>query len=296
MNYNHLLKQSKLAFLFILCASFSAKLFGQNKSIVSDVFFSGGTILMDNLRFNKAELILLAPNSQLLNANLDKYRPSSSIYGYSGTQGATSFSAQIGINPFKSAVKKSVSPLLRIGITMGQVNQVNEYLSYADRFPYDTLISQRTGEKIFLDSVAGSQMNINQSGNQIRFNIALIYQTDLERRISVYSGVEVGAGLTFNNTTQITKSEFHQGTHFNSFFYGGHSNFQWENFTNKNGYLAQASIPIGFNLRLSKQKPLLNQALLYLEFSPGLAYYHIPEVKSLANFTYQTNVGLRFRI
>ncbi len=274
----------------------SAHLQAQNKPLVTDVFFAGGTLLIENPRLSNAELLSLAPNSQLLNANLSKYRVSSSIYGYSSTQGATSFSAQIGLNPFKSEVKKSVSPLLRIGFTMGPVNFVNEYLSYTDLFPYDTLISQRTGEKIFLDSMAGSQMNVNQRGNQISLNIALIYQTDLERRISVYSGMELGAGLTFNNTTQITKSEYFMGPSSYSFYYSGNSNFQWENFNNKNGYSVQAGIPIGFNLRLSKQKPLLKQAILYFEFTPGIAFYHIPELKTISNFTYQTQAGLRFRI
>lgn len=289
------LKQTKTMLLLLLCLASLSQVIAQKNFSVTDVLFSGGAQLMENPRLSNQSLLTLAPNSQLLQSNLAKYRSSNSIYGYSSTQGASLFSAQVGITPFGSGAKKSISPLLRIGISMGQVNLFNEFLSYSENFPYDTLISQRTGEKIYLDSTAGSQLNINQSGNQIRVDIALLYQTELDRWISFYSGIELGAGLTFNNQTQISKSDYGFGPG-SFYYYGGNSAYQWENFANKNGYLVQTSIPIGFNLRMSKQKPLLNQVLLFFEFKPGISFFQIPEVKTFANFTYQTQAGLRFRI
>lgn len=290
-----ILKQTKFILSFLLFLVGLNQVNAQNKFSVTDVLFSGGAQLMENPRLDNQSLLSLAPNSQLLQANLTKYRSSNSIYGYSSTQGASLFSAQVGITPFGSGTKKSVSPLLRIGISMGQVNLFNEFMSYSENFPYDTLISQRTGEKIFLDSTAGSQLNINQSGNQIRLDIALLFQTDLERRISFYSGIELGAGLTFNNRTQISKSDFGYGPG-SFYYYSGNSSFQWENFASKNGYLVQTAIPIGFNFRVSKQKPLLNQVLLFFEFKPGVTFFQVPELKTFTNFTYQTQAGIRFRI
>jgi hypothetical protein len=293
MKTNHLIKPISIALLLVIFCNNS---YAQTKSKISDVFIFGGGLLMENPYLSRQEILQLAPNSTLLQQDLSKFYDNNSPYDYSGTQGATTFSVMLGFNPFKPKPNRSISPIVRVGLSFGQVNLVNQYLSYTERFPYDTLISQRTGEKIYLDSLAGSTLTMQQSGSQARVEIALLFQTNLERWVSVYSGLSAGAGLTFNNRTQIGRSNFHYGNGYGYDYYSSNSQYEWENYNNKNGYLVQTAIPIGLNVRLGKQKPILNQSFIFMEFSPGLAFYHIPELKTFTNFTYQTNVGVRFRI
>ncbi len=293
MKTNHIIKPISIALLLIIFCNNSI---AQTKSKISDVFIFGGGLLMENPYLSRQEILQLAPNSTLLQQDLSKFYDNNSPYSYSGTRGATTFSAMLGFNPFKPKPNRSISPVVRVGLTFGQVNLVNQYLSYSESFPYDTLISQRTGEKIYLDSLAGSSLTMQQSGNQARVEIALLFQTNLERWVSVYSGLSAGVGLTFNNRTQIGKSNFHYGNGYGYDYYSSNFQYEWENYNNKNGYLVQTAIPIGLNVRLGKHKPILNQSFIFMEFSPGLAFYHIPELKTFNNFTYQTNVGIRFRI
>jgi hypothetical protein len=270
--------------------------FAQTKSQITDVFIFGGGMFIDNPELSRQELLLLAPNSPLLNQDLSKYLNNNSRYNYSGTQGTSNFSAMLGFKPFQSKPNRSVSPIVRVGLSFGQVNFVNQSFGYSDRFPYDTLISQRTGEKIYLDSLAGSTLFMQQNGNHARVEIALLYETSTDRWVSVYGGLSLGAGITFNNQTQISQSNYNYN---NNVGYGYSYNsyqYEWETYQNKNGYLVQTAIPIGMNIRLGKKKAILNQSSYFIEFSPGLAVYQIPELKTYTNFTFLTSAGLRFRI
>lgn len=270
--------------------------FAQTKPQVTDVFIFGGGMFMNNPDLNRQELLRLAPNSPTLNQDLSKFLNNNSRYNYSGTQGASNFSAMLGFKPFKSNPNRSVNPIVRVGLSFGSVNFVNQSFGYSDRFPYDTLISQRTGEKIYLDSLAGSTLFVQQNGNQARIDIALLYETNTERWVSVYSGLSLGAGITFNNQTQVSQSNYNYNSNVGYGYSYNSYQYNWETHQNKNGYLVQTAIPIGLNVRLGKKKAILNQSSCFIEFSPGLAIYQIPELKTYTHFTYLTSAGLRFKI
>lgn len=283
--------------LCLIC--FASASFAQSQPLISDVFVSGGFIGISNPALLRNDLDKLCPSSTILNTNRDKYSHSSNYYGYSSSSSGL-FSGQIGVNLFKTKTQRSVTPLLRIGVSAGEVNLINDYLSYADRFPYDTLTSSRTGEQIITDSVAGSRINVAQQGQQICLNVALLFQTDPERRLSFFAGVEAGFGLSFNNRTYVSEYTFNSTHSSNEYYYAssyyGSNNYKSETHLNENGWLVQTGIPIGINLRLAKKTPLLNQFHLFTEIKPGLGFYHVPELKTYAAFNTQTLMGVRFKI
>lgn len=245
-----------------------------------------------------ADFNILAPNSVLLNSNIipepNTYYP----YNYASRPNSM-FSAMLGFQfSDKQKTKYNKNIQLRVGITYFHNSVLSGGLFNTERKTFDTLTSSQTGTLTFIDSVITKSLNMNYSSEQVRLDGALIFRTNPDARFSLYSGIGISAGFSFNAKTTIRYSidyrienripnEYIQ--HMNSF--DGSSEI--EVITNKNNFGFSAYIPLGINLKLGHKTEFWKKVNLFYEIRPSINITYIPELRTVTNSFVQFGGGFR---
>ncbi|MEX1189832.1 MAG: hypothetical protein WED33_11285 [Bacteroidia bacterium] len=240
----------------------------------------------------------LAPESQLLNANFENYN-SSKLLAFSSNS-FMSILLGMELKNRKSKEYKS-NPKLRLGFNYGSFSTLSGFLNQNERFVYDTLISAQTGHVYYVDSVVNRSLIMDQNTQQLSLDIALLYRTNTENRISLYTGIGLGGGISLNTTTSITynkRSKSETDLETNSYTtgnsYSEETTFKTESFKNKNPYTVWVYVPIGIDFRIGKYSEILKNVNLFLEMRPALSRTSIPDFAETTSGSIASTAGMRY--
>lgn len=242
------------------------------------------------------ELRQLAPGSQLLNNDLQNFRSST----YSQLEPLDAYSLSLGFrlrNKENNSLRNN--PVLRLGFTY--ISQLGSYRQYSERTetPFDTLISQQTGQEYYVDSVSEKRYYAEYFSDILLIEMSAIWRTKAQKRWAFFGGVGIGAGLSLNANTEIayTRRSWLETSQKEDLYYHNNSHkteeFELETFRNKTSSFYTVFFPLGVEWRVGKKSGFLRNVYLFYELRPGLSLLNIPETTSYAKTFIHHSIGLR---
>lgn len=272
----------------------------KGKFKIYDLQFNSG-IYAPRISFTQAEMRLLAPASDLLNADFTGYGYSCCHF-YNDNRW---FSVQLGFNK-PDRGEAVFKPKFNVGISY-----LNQRIDGPGRYkhvvvPVDTLYSPATGLRFFVDSIHNYNLYSFYESEYLMVHLGVSVETDDNRRFSFYGGANLAAGVSLESKTNVDYV-YHNSIrssnnvdYSNWYFFphtgGGHSNYVSEAFRNKTSGLLQAQMPIGMQFRLAKHTDLLKDTYIMVEYKPALTLYMIPEVGNWFKFGRMYSIGLKVRL
>lgn len=296
----------KSIFLFVLL-TVSLLTFGQqanNNGIkrvsINDYYIHVGGFTSPYLKGSLADFQLLVPNSVLLNKYSTTF-PVSNSFSFQDCSNST-FSVLLG---FKFSDKQKThynnNIQLRVGITYNSSTLLSYGMNSSEKIPIDTLTSSQTGETVFIDSVISRTLEMNYNSEQLRIDGSLIFRTNPDARWSLYSGIGLTAGMSFNAKTYLfySKSEQIQSRepyHYNNYnnYYDGTS--ESEVITNNSNFGFSAYIPLGIDFRIGKNREFWKRIHLFYEIRPNINITYIPNLKTITNSSVHQGIGLKISL
>lgn len=252
-----------------------------------------------NLTSSISDFNALAPNSQLLPDNYNDY----DTHGGTDFGGGATSSILLGIKFLnKEGNAYKANPILRVGLTYKLGSTMWGYASKEISTPYDTLISQSTGELFPVDSVTTIGYQMDYMSQQIKLDVAAIFRTDPKARWSLFSGFGASFGTTINARTQIHRSEENsinqfqnEETNSKDAYYGlwSYEDVESEQFNNKNYLVYSAYIPVGLDFRIANKHEFWKKLHLFYEIQSTLNITPIPELRTLNNVAFQHGMGVK---
>ncbi len=255
---------------------------------VSEFHVQNGFVLNSGQHFGLADYKTLAPTSELLANDFTTFQ-SNDYYIFNGPTSSSYQTIQLGLT-FKS----NPNPLWRIGISHISLGDISKGFSKSTIVPYDTLTSSQTGQQYFLDSTYEENYNMNYSSQQLRLETSLIYRTNPENRWSVYAGIGLSFGFSYNASTTIDFNSYSYGSSYDqSYDYSNWGQDKREYFENKSNWSTSVFVPMGIDFRLGKKREFWKRLHLYHEMKPSITYTTIPGVKRLTNVNMINSLGLK---
>jgi len=265
----------------------------------TDFFTFWSTSLQSPVNGTVDEFRALASQSTLLDRDFQGF---SSFPGYTSDL-SQAFTGMVGFrlaNHDRSAYHSN--PVFRAGIGYYAQTLMTNQLYRKQTKPWDTIYSAQTGLLNYVDSVIIENYQMKYRAEQIRLDISVIFTTSPAERWSVYSGVGVIAGLSFNSYTEVYYDkhktvEPHQAN--GTYIYTTSppvSHDKTERFTNRNGYVYSLYIPLGIDFRIGKRIDFLRQIHLVYEARAGLHVNRIPELNTYTTADILQNIGIRLAL
>lgn len=167
---------------------------------------------------------------------------------------------------------------LRAGFTFSGITPT--YGSYYNetRFAFDTLVSSRTGEVTYVDSIYSENLFINTSQKQVGLDVSYLIKANQNGRWSFYGGLGMEVGALLNVEANISRSNYsYYSNDLGSYYPYG----LWNDFDNSyknevqrlgSGFYAQLYLPVGLDLRLSMRNDFWRRMHLYTELRPSIGY------------------------
>jgi hypothetical protein len=267
------------------------------KISITDIYIQSGFFSARNNDGTPSDFKKLAPQSVLLNNIMpDFYQPG----GFSSTSN-NMFSVLLGLQ-FNDKPKTFYegNPLLRVGISYISGTTLTGGLFDEVRKPYDTLTSSQTGQTVYIDSINTKNYSMSYSSEQLRLDGSLIFRTNPESRWSIFTGMGITAGVSFNANTNIyynsngkAEARYANGNSFSSYGYSSSGNIKTEKFRNKTNIGLSIYIPLGIDFRIGKKREFWKRTHLFYELRPGINVTSIPELRPITNASVQHGIGLR---
>ncbi len=241
----------------------------------------------------------LAPNSTILQTDFSK--ANLSYYG-DAFNIASVFNAFVNFNlKDKEGNQGVLTPRFRFGISFMQNNVLQANYTIEDRYRVDTLISNRTGKSYFVDSTHRQSYDFNYQQNNLLLAAGFIISTNQERRFFVFAGLGVGAGISFQASTNINTYDsyyiedlygYNDRNRYESF---SSENYKREAYANKASFSLNFSSPLGLDFRMGNNGIWKNIHLV-TELKPMLFVNDVPEVGTFISTGFINNFGFRFSI
>jgi hypothetical protein len=257
-----------------------------------------GIFAHQNYHHTLGEIRKLAPGSQLLKNDLQNF---SNPY-YNSLEPLVAYSLSLGFR-LRTRDGKSLAsnPVIRAGFTY--ISQLGTYQQYVDKTesPYDTLVSQQTGQEYYVDSITEKRYYAEYFSDILLLEMSAIWRTKAQKRWAFFGGVGIGAGLSLNANTEIayTRRAWLQTSSKEDFSYPNYTNnnqeFELESFRNKTSSFYTVFFPLGIEWRLGKKNEFLRNVYLFYELRPGLSLLNIPETSVYAKTFLHHSIGLRIQ-
>jgi hypothetical protein len=288
--------------IFFFAVTFSV--FGQEQSKkikiirIHDIYISTGFCSEHNTNGSLTDFRTLAPQSGYLKNNFTDY----SQPGGSNWTTNNMYSVMLGIQfGDKEKTSYKANPLLRLGVSYYSGAILSNHLSMTSSKPYDTLTYSQTGQTVYLDSVSTRQYGMDYTSEQLRFDGSLIFRTNPDARWSLYAGIGITAGLSFNANTYIYYDDFNKtetrspnGSYTSSQYdFTVLNNNKVEGYRNKNNFGFSTYIPMGIDFRIGKKSGFWKRTHLFYELRSGINLTSIPELRTIAKASVQNTFGLR---
>lgn len=271
---------------------------GKSQLKFTDISVTTG--LQSNFGRNGTDNFLLnaASAAPFIPTNLDLYQNNDVYYNY----GSGAFEVMAGFAWKNSAeYGGKVQKRLRFGLSYSQPVLMSSTYYREDTSPYDTLVSSRTGQEYYVDSVFNSFYGLNYDVNMLALNTSFLWSTDDAARLSCYGGVNLSFNLNFSNRINVSRHDYGYLRYVDSGFpYYGE---EIENFEHQSeSYKQPVSFglgfysPIGVDWRLGKQGKGFNDVHLFSEIRPGVSFNNVPGYDFLAQFRSSIHLGIRFSV
>jgi hypothetical protein len=264
---------------------------------VSDVYVQGGGFYENQAYSTLADFKKLAPESVLLTTDLTGY-DQSGCCGYSQNY---SFSVLAGFQVRNSEGTAYLrNPLLRAGFTYISASPYSNGYTKEERTQYDVMTSSNGDIQAYLDSVTYSSLGMEYNSDQLRLDFSAIFRTDPAARWSLYGGAGFNAGLSFNNSTEITYSNyavtnmlFSNGDEYTYYYPENNDEYITEYVENKSAFSGSLFLPLGLDFRIARKGEFFKRLHLYYEFRPGINITSVPELETEVRSFGSSNFGLR---
>lgn len=258
--------------------------------IISEAYIFGGSVTGKSEISGLYDLKTLAPSSQLLKSdfsNFNKYP-----IAFSGYSSILNFG--IGI----SRLDKPGSGILRIAGSVSGGRNINGYYFNNRSYRIDTLVSQRTGEMTFIDSLVRETYDFSYSSSLVQIDVSLIWRTRNRNKLTLFGGAGITAGAGISTGTNIKHMIISEGRSNVNTYYRTDNNYKSESefFRNKSQTAAAAYFPFGLDYRLSKKHGFWKHLHIFHESRFRIEYYNIPEINKGILTRYSSSFGIRYNI
>lgn len=292
--------------LLLLLAGFVTKVSAQQRNTfswkISDFQVSTGmenSMTAFSIRPN--EFTRFAPGSSIISpGGVDPYG-----FGFPYDWSSSLLNIHLGLNPFnKSTGETRLNRTLRLGLSAQQFSNTLYSTSNRSSDRIDTLLNANSSSIFgFVDSVRYENTYADYSATALKLDAAFLWSTDASRRVSLFAGVGVNAGLlvaaqTYIHSHEWTERQITDSTGYPiSFtnFNGDRFDSREERFNNKTGWAGTAYIPFGVDFRIGKKHSFWKQLHLFTEVRPALSFVSIPETKTVLIPGVQNTFGLKVR-
>ncbi|MEQ1733475.1 MAG: hypothetical protein ABL940_07370 [Bacteroidia bacterium] len=264
----------------------------------------GGAIIESNVNETPTDFKQLAPQSVVLNVASTRHYLTNTGYTSFGSGtflGNNLFTVSASFkfgNKQKTEYRKGM--LLRVGINYFSETNLSATFYTKETTVYDTLIAANATSAVYLDSVSRKYYNMNYASKQLRLDAALLLRTDPYERWSLYTGIGVNGGVSVNAQTTINYHEYEEletryqsGANYTSPLTNKE---KIEKHTNQNNIVTSAYIPLGADFRIGNTHHFWTRAHLFYELRPSFNVTYIPELRTIANFSFQHGIGFRYSL
>lgn len=192
------------------------------------------------------------------------------------------FTAKVNYRLAKHPKPRQVRSFLRVGFQFTGFSSIIATGYQSQNLGTDTLVSAVSGNYLFVDSTQSQTLQVDLQSQQLRLDLAYIFETGANKRFSFVSGVGVLAGISLQSQFEIYFNTFQSYQAWNNpnnkqnlFIYESNtSDADRETFSAPNVYHAQFYIPLGLRLQLGRKiEGLYNRkSALLFEFRPSIMY------------------------
>ncbi len=260
-----------------------------NSIVIKELNIQLGTPFLWRNKVSAKDFASVYPQSLLLKNNFFGFKVSDNIYGVN----APKLAIQMCVKFRQKDRNEYRRPTLRIGFAGVNGDVFSSRLSKTNIYPYDTIISQRTGAKIALDSQEFTAYNMQYQSTNFLLDLALIYRGNELKRWSYFCGVGFAAGISVNATGVIQKE---QSAYIQSPFQSNRYSTiitEQEKFNGPKNALAYAYIPLGIDFKLSRRENFFNKIHLFYEVEPSLVFIQIDGFGKFSNLQVINAIGTR---
>ena len=241
----------------------------------------------------------LAPSSQILARDYSDFN--SQGYARLGNGGADFMLGLQLRNKEKNGYRNA---FLRVGLGYAAGNSFAVHLSKVEQKPYDTLISNQTGDQIFIDSITTKNLEVNYYSSYLKLDVAHLWRTNDHGHWSFYGGVGVRATMGFNSYADVmyyeSKGTMQEGKSVYDYYHYGdkYNNDVQENETYNGGtsFWGAFYLPLGVDVRFGDVNYFWKRIHVFAELRPGIDFGKIPKLDFAPYPFMQGGLGLRVTI
>ncbi len=179
----------------------------------------------------------------------------------------------------------------------------NRSQNYTYETRLDTLISQQTGQKLYLDSLNTSYRAYNINSRNLLLDAAYIINTNQNKRFSFYSGLGIRQSINIGNS--LGTYVYTNGSYNYIINNGGYSVSTSTTYFNEQDislsksdykmYFTQLYLPLGTQLRLSQKNTYFKHCYLFVETCPTITIANTNGVnKTFTNVSGFTGFRIKF--
>ncbi|MBI1221835.1 MAG: hypothetical protein GC180_04450 [Bacteroidetes bacterium] len=194
-------------------------------------------------------------------------------------------------NKDKTAYKSNMT--LRTGLTYFSSYGFNNNLIQTSSTPYDTLKGSN-GTMYPVDSTYNHSISFGSQSQNLVLDVAMIFRTTSAKRFSLYGGLGVQAGASFNRIATLRSDEYsYLSFADNSGFLRSNSNdYHGKSETKelKSSLVMGFYVPLGMDLQLGKKREFWKQLHVFGEMRPGMM------VTGRVSNGYAVNPGMSFQL
>lgn len=250
---------------------------------------SGSTAPISLTDFQK-----LAPNSDFKESDLFGFERQNYSYESAGT----SFSLNLIIAKPQNEKLAKLNAEFRLGLSFQQADVFTLNYNRTEEFRVDTLISQRNGEQLFVDSIYSQNYDLAYNQRHVMIDADVTVSTNPNKRWKFYGGIGFSLGVSVAPQTTISynaSSSLDRNVNFDEIYQPGFdSEFDYESFGNDAGFFGRVYVPLGLDFRIGKRKETLKKYHLFLESRPSLTFQSVPELNAVTTTSSVTGFGFRY--
>lgn len=262
------------------------------KSRITEAYLLGGSFSSESSVITLSQYQSLNPDSKILQDNFNGFR-ATPITKFNSS---TLFYMGVGYN----LKKGSFNPTLRAGLAIGSGNTIEGGFNKNITQTIDTLVSPRTGATAYVDSTYTENYSFSTRSDIVQLDISCIWRTRNPNRITLFGGIGIFAGTSFNVYSTISHSSNHYIKSPDKTYSDNHSindnyKIESETFKNKNHSTYGLYIPFGLDIKLGKTSSFWKHFHLVFEGRMRLQKYSFGGLGSEMSTPFNGMSGIRYR-
>ncbi|WP_139230291.1 hypothetical protein [Lishizhenia tianjinensis] len=256
---------------------------------INEAFMSLGAQGSFEPGLSQATFEKLSENSTLLPDNIG------SSYTYFGNN---TFKLGVGLQ-FRDREKSGFRKHMELRVGLAYSNSLGYYSSSGNstKHPYDTLVSQQTGQEYYIDSIYSEYTTVHHNFDMLSIDASLIFRTNSEARWSLYGGLGASFGSSLFSKTYLRSGSngYTIGAQSGNSHSWSTNNSESETYTNGSNTSLTAYVPIGVDFRIANNNAFFNKMHLYTEITPNFTMRNINNLETISSASVGFNFGAYYR-